>query len=179
MLAVLDTVGSQRASILGVSEGAGVAALFASTHPERAASVVFYGPVGRLAGVEHPLGLHDEDVLGRFIAAMAQGWGSDDAAAALGLPLWAPSMSGDPEFTRWMGRYMRQSVSRNEIDPLLSAIWGYDLTDVFPAVRVPTLVLGRRDDQLGAVTYARRIASIVPDAPPRGARRRRPPPVCR
>jgi pimeloyl-ACP methyl ester carboxylesterase len=172
---VLDTVGSERASILGVSEGSGVAALFASTHPERTGRVVFYGSVGRLAGVEHPLGLHDDELLRQFNAALASGWGSDDVAAAMGAPLWAPSMTGDQEFVRWMGRYMRQSVSRNEIEPLLTAIWGYELSDVFPAVRVPTLVLGRRDDRLGVHRLRpphRRDGSRL--APGR-ARRRRPP----
>jgi pimeloyl-ACP methyl ester carboxylesterase len=164
ILAVLDTVGSERASILGVSEGSAVAALFASTHPDRASRVVLYGPVCRLAGVQHPLGLHDDEVLRQFNAAMASGWGQDDAAEAMGVPLWAPSMAGDPEFVRWMGRYMRQSVSRNEIDPLLATIWGYDLLSLFPALRVPTLVLGRRDDQLAPVATARRIAEMVPDA---------------
>ena len=47
MLAVLDAVGAERASILGVSEGAGLAAVFASTHPERATSIILYGTVCR------------------------------------------------------------------------------------------------------------------------------------
>jgi hypothetical protein len=50
--------------------------------------------VGRLAGVEHPLGLHDDELLRQFNAALASGWGSDDVAAAMGAPLWAPSMTG-------------------------------------------------------------------------------------
>jgi pimeloyl-ACP methyl ester carboxylesterase len=163
ILAVLDAVGSERASIFGVSEGAGLAALFASTHPERTASIILYGTVCRLTGVEHPLGWHDERLLMRFLAGMGAGWGTEEGAET-GMPLWAASMAGDTQFTRWFGRYMRQSVSRNEIVPLVMAIFGYDLIDVFPAVRVPTLVLNRRDDPLAPVAYARRIASMVPDA---------------
>jgi pimeloyl-ACP methyl ester carboxylesterase/class 3 adenylate cyclase len=162
IMAVLDAVGSERASIFGVSEGAGLAALFASTHPERTASIVLYGAMCRLTGVEHPLGWHDERVLMRFFAWMGWLWGTEDGAQ-IGVPVWAASMTGDAEFTSWLGRYMRQSVSRNEIDPLLMAIVGYDLADVFPAVRVPTLVVNRRDDPLAPVGYARRIASMVPD----------------
>ena len=98
-----------------------------------------------------------------FLAGMGAGWGTD-AAAEAGVPLWAPSMAGDAEFTRWLGRYMRQSVSRNEIVPLLMTNFAYALPDVFPAVRVPALVLNRRDDPLAPVAYARRIASLIPDA---------------
>ena len=43
VLAVLDAVGSQRASIFGISEGGSLAALFAATHPERTARIILYG----------------------------------------------------------------------------------------------------------------------------------------
>ena len=162
ILAVLDAVGAERASILGVSEGAGLAAVFASTHPERTTSIILYGTVCRLPDIEHPLGWHDERRAMEFLAGMGAGWGTDEAAEA-GVPLWAASMTGDADFTRWLGRYMRQSVSRNEIVPLLMTNFAYALPDVFPAVRVPALVLNRRDDPLAPVAYARRIASLIPD----------------
>jgi hypothetical protein len=56
-----------------------------------------------------------------FLAGMGAGWGTEEAAEA-GVALWAASMTGDADFTRWLGRYMRQSVSRNEIVPLLMEI---------------------------------------------------------
>src|SRR5690606_9285577 len=154
IVAVLDAVGCERASILGVSEGAGVAALMASTHPQRTASVVFYGALCQLTGIEHPLGWHDEAVLAQFFTMLADGWGVDEVVANFAVPLWAPSMVGDEEFARWLARYARQSASRNEIDPLVTALLGYRLVDVFPAVRVPALVLCRRGDQIAPVGYA-------------------------
>jgi class 3 adenylate cyclase len=78
--------------------------------------------------------------------------------------LWAPSMAGDEPFTDWLAKYARQSVSRGAILPLLSALSAYDVVDVFPAVRVPTLVLHRRDDGLVPVRHGRHIASQIPDA---------------
>ncbi len=162
ILAVLDAVGTERASILGVSEGAGLAAVFASTHPERTTSIILYGTVCRLPDIEHPLDWHDEKRAMEFLAGMGAGWGTEEAAEA-GVPLWAASMTGDADFTRWLGRFMRQSVSRNEIVPLLMTNFAYALPDVFPAVRVPALVLNRRDDPLAPVAYARRIASLIPD----------------
>jgi class 3 adenylate cyclase len=53
---------------------------------------------------------------------------------------------------------------RGAILPLLSAFYAYDLVEVFPAVRVPTLVLHRRDDALVPVRHGRQIASQIPDA---------------
>ena len=38
--AVMDAAGSERAAVLGTSEGAPMAALFAATYPERATALV-------------------------------------------------------------------------------------------------------------------------------------------
>jgi pimeloyl-ACP methyl ester carboxylesterase len=41
--AVMDAIGSERAAIFGVSEGANLSALFAATCPERTTALVMYG----------------------------------------------------------------------------------------------------------------------------------------
>ena len=41
--AVMDAVGSKRATILGFSEGASMACLFAATYPERTRSLIVWG----------------------------------------------------------------------------------------------------------------------------------------
>ena len=43
MRAVLDAVGSRRAALLGVSEGAGLSVFFAATFPERTSALVLCG----------------------------------------------------------------------------------------------------------------------------------------
>ncbi len=161
VLAVLDAVGSQRASILGISEGGSLAALFAATHPERTARIILYGTLTHYdADARHPAGAGDGTLAG-FVEAVSRGWGmrSDWAVRT-----WAPSMAGDEPFTQWLAKWARQSVSRGAILPLLSAFYAYDLADVFPTVRVPTLVLHRRDDGLVPVRHGRHVASQIPDA---------------
>jgi pimeloyl-ACP methyl ester carboxylesterase len=157
VLAVLDAVGSQRASIVGISEGGSLAALFAATHPERTARIILYGT---LTYAQYQAGVGD-GTGAAFTEAVSRGWGMPSDWA---VQLWAPSMAGDEPFTQWLAKYARQSVSRGAILPLLSALDAYDLVDVFPAVRVPTLVLHRRDDGLVPVRHGRQIASQIPDA---------------
>lgn len=41
--AVMDAAGSNRAAILGVSEGGPMTVLFAATYPERTAAAILYG----------------------------------------------------------------------------------------------------------------------------------------
>jgi pimeloyl-ACP methyl ester carboxylesterase len=161
VLAVLDAVGSQQASILGISEGGSLAALFAATHPERTARVILYGTVTHYdADAQYQAGVGD-GTMAAFVDTVSRGWGMRSDWA---VQLWAPSMVGDEPFTEWLAKYARQSVSRGAILPLLSAFYAYDLADVFPTVRVPTLVLHRRDDGLVPVSHGRQIASQIPDA---------------
>ena len=161
VLAVLDAVGSQQASILGISDGGSLAALFAATHPERTARIILYGTLTHYdADARYQAGVGDGTIAG-FVEAVSRGWGMRSDWA---VQMWAPSMAGDEPFTQWLAKYARQSVSRGAILPLLSAFYAYDLVDIFPAVRVPTLVLHRRDDGLVPVRDGRQIASQIPDA---------------
>jgi pimeloyl-ACP methyl ester carboxylesterase len=161
VLAVLDAVGSQQASILGISEGGSLAALFAATYPERTARIILYGTLTHYdADAHYQEGVGDGTIAG-FVDTVSRGWGMRSDWA---VQLWAPSMAGDEPFTQWLAKWARQSVSRGAILPLLSAFYVYDLVDVFPTVRVPTLVLHRRDDGLVPVSDGRQIASQIPDA---------------
>jgi pimeloyl-ACP methyl ester carboxylesterase len=161
VLAVLDAVGSQQASLFGISDGGSLAALFAATHPERTARIIIYGTLTSYhADARYPAGAGD-GTIAAFAEDISRGWGMRSDWA---VRMWAPSRAGDEPFTQWLAKYARQSVSRGTILPLLSAFSTYDLADVFPAVRVPTLVLHRRDDGLVPVSHGRQIASQIPDA---------------
>jgi pimeloyl-ACP methyl ester carboxylesterase len=160
VIAVLDAVGSEKASILGVSEGGCLAAALAATHPHRVSSIILYGTV---AHFRQDSGLAGKETLADFAEWMRRGWGTTQGAENA-LRLWAPSMVGDQRFTAWLAKHCRQSVSRGAILPLMwSSAYAY-LVDVLPAVRVPTLVLHRRDDRLVPVGHGRHIAQLIPDA---------------
>jgi pimeloyl-ACP methyl ester carboxylesterase len=164
VLAVLDAVGSERASVFGISEGGNLAALLAATYPKRIASIIVYGTAARyVRDEEHPWGLGDADAMAAFAEARRVGWGTYEGSAAA-VQLWAPTMAADERFIAWMAKHARQSCSRSVTVPLLRALLAYDLVDVFPAVRVPTLVLHRRGDVLIPVSHSRWIAEHIPDA---------------
>lgn len=164
VLAVLDAVGSTKASIFGMSEGGVVAAWFAATHPERTDKVIIYGTMARfLKDADHPWGWQDHDALAGLYEPFRQGWGTIEGAH-WAMPLWAQSMTGDGQFAEWMAKHTRQSVSRSAILPFMKSLEAYDLVDVFPAVRVPALVVHRCDDPLIPVSHGRWIAEHMPDA---------------
>ena len=58
---VMDAVGSQRAALIGVSEGGPMSILFAATYPERTAALVIYGSYARRSWApDHPCGWTDD-----------------------------------------------------------------------------------------------------------------------
>ena len=77
VLAVLDAVGSERASVFGISEGGSLAALLAATYPNRIASIIVYGTAARfatllVAGVVHPSTGIGDDAWREVTAAYGQ-----------------------------------------------------------------------------------------------------------
>ena len=67
--AVMDAVGSERAALLGVSEGGALSALFAATYPERTAALVLYGAFAR-TGADHMT----QDELDARLEALERDW---------------------------------------------------------------------------------------------------------
>jgi pimeloyl-ACP methyl ester carboxylesterase len=55
--AVMDAAGTERAAVLGISEGGPMCALFAATYPERTSALILYGAMARMAWApDHPWG---------------------------------------------------------------------------------------------------------------------------
>src|SRR6266536_273646 len=61
--AVMDAVGSQQATIVGVGDSGPLACLFAATQPQRTASLVLVNTGARLTrAADYPMGLTDDEV---------------------------------------------------------------------------------------------------------------------
>ncbi len=164
IVAVLDAVGSRRASIFGVSEGCAVAALFASMHPQRTTSIILYGGISRLIkDAEHPWGLMEPAELEAVYQPVFDHWGTAAGAAAM-VRVVAPSLADDPDYLAWFARQQRHALSRDAVVRFMTTVADYDLDDIHPAVRVPALVIHRADDAAVPASSARRVASQIPGA---------------
>ncbi len=162
--AVLDAVGSERADLFGCSEGGSLAALFAASHPDRVRSMVLYATAVRyIADDDHPWGLVRAEVREAFHELVAQYWGDREATRA-GVAMGAPSKIGDEAYLDWFAKFERHSLSRSAARAAWESASAYDLVDVFPAVRVPTLIVHRVDDTFIPVAHARRLAEMMPHA---------------
>jgi pimeloyl-ACP methyl ester carboxylesterase len=164
VVAVLDATGSTRASLFGVSEGCALAALFASMHPQRTERIILYGGISRvIKDAAHPWGLVEPTKLAADYEPVFRNWGTTAGAAAQ-VRLIAPSMVDDTDYIAWFARQQRHSLTRDAVKKFMTTVAEYDVDQIFPAVRVPTLVVHRADDTAVPSSSARRVASRIPGA---------------
>jgi DNA-binding SARP family transcriptional activator/pimeloyl-ACP methyl ester carboxylesterase len=143
--AVMDAVGSERAVVLGISEGGAMSALFAATHPQRTLALVLMGTFARMMRApDYPIGLSDDDYRKRLAAIEEDEWTS--VVTKEWLARVGPEMLHDPAAVRWYTSYVLRGASpgANRAIRLMNA--EIDVRDVLPTISVPTLVLYRSDE---------------------------------
>ena len=159
--AVLDAAGSERAAIFAPRDACLPAVMLAATHPDRVTSVVFVNGTARYARADdYPFGWPTA-ILDRFLEENTDPTDSGDLDA---LSLFAPSKVGDAEFRSWWVRAGNRGASPAAARAIQSTTLSADVRDLLPAVRVPALVLHRRDDGSVPVTHGRYLAEQLPDA---------------
>ncbi len=159
VLAVMESTNTERASLMASLEGGALAILFAATHPDRVSSLILYCTFARARWApDYDWAPHDSERDPRIEAGIAQ-WGQ--GAVPLGL---APSKADDPAFVEWAGRMERYSASPGTIREIMMAIGDTDVRHVLPAIRVPTLIMHRREDSFLMVEHSRYLAEHIPGA---------------
>jgi pimeloyl-ACP methyl ester carboxylesterase len=159
--AVMDAAGSERAALLGSSEGGPMSILFAATYPERVWALVLNGTFARvLWAPDYPWGAQLEEAQ-REIEQEERDWGTPEFTkqAVEGL---APSASEEDK--RALETSLRQSASPGAAAALARMNLEIDVRDVLPAIRVPTLVLNRAGDYPPIVAGSRYLAEHIPGA---------------
>ena len=160
MATLMDTVGSERAAMMGLSETGAVALLFAATYPERTRAAVVYGSFAGEGdtGPTYPWA-PDPEAAAR-LEDLERNWGR----GALYLEKFAPSLVGDKRYEDWFAKLERLAVSPGAAVALVRMLEQVDVRDILPTIRVPTLVLHKRDDRVVPLEEGKYIADHVPGA---------------
>ena len=157
--AVMEAAGSERAVLMGVSEGGPLCSLFAATYPARTEALVMIGSYARrLRDADYPWGPTEEE-RDRFCQLLIDQWGGP-----VGIEERAPSRAGDPAFRNWWASYLRMGASPGAAVALTRMNAEIDVRGVLPSIRVPTLVIHRSGDQCLRVEEGRYLASRIPGA---------------
>ena len=157
--AVMDAVGSERAALCGVSEGGPMCSLFAATYPQKTSALVMIGTYAkRIRDEEYPWGptMQQRE---HFFEVMRKQWGGP-----VGIDDRAPSLANDPQFREWWATYLRMGASPGAAVALTQMNAEIDVRNVLGSIRVPSLVIHRRDDQCLKVEEGRFVAERIPGA---------------
>ena len=151
--AVLDEVGSERAALLGAIQGSQLSAVFAATYPERTRALVLYHP--HIAPADLPAAaLRSPD-------ETRKRWGTQELADEITQAI-VPTLADDVVLRRWFADSMRLAASPGAAAEFFRMLGDTDISDVLPAIRVPTLVLHRA--VFGWQDRAHQVASLIPGA---------------
>jgi pimeloyl-ACP methyl ester carboxylesterase len=154
--AVMDAAGSERAVLLGVSEGGPMCSLFAATYPEKTEALIMIGSYARrLRDLDYPWG-PTRDERDAFCHRLLDEWGGP-----VGIEERAPSLAGDVAFRNWWSSYLRMGASPGAAVALTEMNAEIDVRNVLPSVRVPTLVLHRTGDRCLNVEEGRYLAARI------------------
>jgi pimeloyl-ACP methyl ester carboxylesterase len=156
---VMDAAGSERADVLGISEGGTMAMLLAAGHPERVNALVLYGTCARMLEAPGYPGGVSEEALARLVEFSGKGWGQ-----GIGLGAWAPSRRDDAQLREWWARLQRLAASPGMVRSIFALYPDMDIRDVLPTIHVPTLVVHRRGDRMISIELGRYLAEHIPDA---------------
>jgi class 3 adenylate cyclase len=158
--AVMDAARSERASLLGISEGVPMSILFAATYPERVPALVCSGGMARSTYAEdYPWGTPAQALVESGTELILPNWGDGSI-----IEISSPSQADNAEARAFYARMERASASPGMLALLSQMFLDLDVREVAQSVRVPTLILHRTRDRLVNVRHGRWLAEHMPNA---------------
>src|SRR3954447_12513211 len=138
---VLDTLGIDRAVIIGKGSGGPMAALFAATHPKRVSGLVFVNAWARMGRADDfDLGVPEEI-----------------QEVMLDTPYMPASsvelLAGEPvtdALEAWWQAYVRSAASPGTSSTMRRWLFSVDVRAALPSIRCPSLVICRKHAWIGA-----------------------------
>lgn len=151
--AVMDAASVSSATVLGISEGAAVAALLAASHPERVRTLVLSGgfcPGGPSIPAE---------VQESLLAGIGRDWYSGKV-----LDFFVQHAPDPQVAVARLARFERYCCTPAVAVEIMRRTFESDITSVLPTISVPTLVHHERRDPVCPVAHGHYFADHIPGA---------------
>jgi len=149
--AVMDAVGSERALVLGVSEGGAMSALFAATYPERTIGLVLMGAFARMMHApDYPIGVTENAYQRRLTLLDDEDWARQTTVEWLSRV--GPDLLEDETAIRWYTSYLMRGASPSASRAIRVMNREIDVRAVIPSIAVPSLVLYRAEEYMSERT---------------------------
>lgn len=157
--AVMDAAGSERAFLLGVSEGGPLSLLFAATFPARVRALVLYGTAARFTRTDgYPHGIEPE-VGDTFLDFVRDRWGTGRVFS-----LFIANPPHPETALRTIARFERNACTPQMAAEIMRRNLEIDVRPLLPLISVPTTVIHVSGDPIVSVTAARHLAEHIPGA---------------
>jgi class 3 adenylate cyclase/pimeloyl-ACP methyl ester carboxylesterase len=160
LTAVADAVGSERFALLAFATLGPWALRYAAAHPERVSALVLYDTFASyIQDEECPWGF-PIDFIEHQIAGMAvETWGTGAQ-----IEFSVPSRKDDQQLRDLFARGERLGATPSYAGERVKVSYLQDARDCLSSIRVPTLILHRRDDAFVSVEAGRHLAEHIDGA---------------
>jgi pimeloyl-ACP methyl ester carboxylesterase len=156
---VLRAAQARRVVLFGASECGPACIKFAVDEPRLVAGLVLFGALAKGSWApDYPYALRASQ-FDAWRKQLVAEWGGP-----AGIETFAPSLSRDPQARAWWAGLLRAASSPGGIGAVLESLRDTDVRHLLPQVRVPTLVLHRRNDQAVRIAAGRDMASHIAGA---------------
>jgi pimeloyl-ACP methyl ester carboxylesterase/DNA-binding CsgD family transcriptional regulator len=153
LTALVEHLGLERFALFGSCEGGQIAATYAASHPDAVTSLILYGSCVR--GDD----LAPDEVKRSVLALIRAHWGLGSRVLA---DIWLPDSPAD--LTGMFAQVQRAASTADMAASLLDMFYRFDITEVLPAITVPTLVAHRRGSRAVRFELGRELAALIPGA---------------
>jgi class 3 adenylate cyclase/esterase/lipase len=158
--AVMDAAGSERAALIGISEGGPMSLLFSATYPERTTALVLWASFARVAWApDHPIGVVPQvsEAAYRYIEKR---WGE----GAVLRRLVAQDAPDHPGVLQMLARYERNAATPSSAVAALRFGVETDVRHILSAIAVPTLIVHHSGDPFVPAAHGCYLAAHIPGA---------------
>jgi class 3 adenylate cyclase len=152
--AIIAALDVNSVALLGTSQGGPICISYAARHPEQVSHLIILG------GYHNGQTAMFRDLVEAFIALIRADWGGFGAAAMLDVFM----ADAPPEFRIIAAEYQRQAATADDAVATWLTAFDFNVTDILPQVKAPTLVLHRRGDRAVPFQQGREIAAGIPGA---------------
>jgi class 3 adenylate cyclase len=159
LVAVLDAVGTDCASVFATAGSTLPAMLLTASHPQRVRRLVLWSPFAYfLRCADQPFGFPETE-LARYVETFENRSGTGTL-----IDLMAPSWRGDDAKRRWYARSQRLGGGPGYFKSILDVFLHTDVRPALESIQAPTLIVRRRGDRYIRDGHAQYLAERIPNA---------------
>lgn len=157
---VMTEVGSERATLIGDTEGGMLAMVLAATYPSQFPSLALINSYPRLRrDDDYPIGAPDH-----VVELLSRRWKEQHGTSGEALELTAPSVAEDARFRTWFRRFQRLSQNQQIAARAVNWIANTDVRGVLSSIQADAVVIHRRDARYHRLEYGRYLADHIAGA---------------